>query len=496
MRSWHVVAVGAVLGGWFCAVACGSDPGKRAARHHGGGASGLGGDEATDGGTAGTQNPAGGTGADSPGNGGAPGAGAGGSDASAGASPGGGGEPPGNGGAGPGTVLTSCDAPLVIDDLPAANIAPDQATITQAPGGPTLITWREGDKRKGRVLTGNTLGKVVTFPEAVAGSEYYPHFAVSGSGGLIYTTPNTALPSLMVYDSSDDSWSPDEHTGLWFNLMQFLSNGDSLHVVTDAVGGTGSLQVRSKAGVWGTATPLYNIAPDRIYTSQLRVDSQDRGALVAATGQTAPALKGWAIRDGAFVAEASLAIAASASFTELFSALLPNGDVLMVYQHSGDTVLRAVTFSYDEVAEKASFSKPVELEQAPTSPYGLAVDARGDATLSYSLAGGDLLRRRVGGVWGVPTPLGVSDGWYADPVVDANGTAFIARANGDYTKLTISSSAAGSLEWSEPLDVMGDFGWTSPQRPRLGLHESGVPMVAWTGSNASGGRDILLSVCH
>jgi hypothetical protein len=254
--------------------------------------------------------------------------------------------------------------------------------------------------------------------------------------------------------------------------------------------------VRSKAGVWGTTAPVYSIGPDRIYISQLLVDGLDRGAFIAGTGQSAPTLMGWAIRDGAVVAEASLPIDVSASFTELFLALLPNGDVLIVYQSSADTVLRAVTFSYDEDSGEASFDEPLELEPTPSQTYGLAVNAAGDVTLSHMVATSDFVRRRIDGVWGEPTPLPESDGWFADPIVDASGTTFVARSTGANTALQIRSSAAGSFTWSEPLDVKGDADWTYPQRPRLGIHDSGHPMVIWTGSNASGGRDILLSVCH
>jgi hypothetical protein len=493
MRSWRVVAVGAVLSGWLYAAACGSDSGKRAIRDDAGGAGGA---ETTDGGAAGAPSVGGSAGAESGGDAGAPGTDGG--SPGAGAVPGSGGAPTGEGGAGavPGTQLTSCDAPIVVDDAAAANIEPDQATIVQGAGGPTLLVWHDGNQRKGRVLTGNTLGKVFTFPDTVAGSEYYPHYAASGAGRLVYTTPNTSMPSLSVYDPSSDSWTTEDHDGLYWELNQFLANGDTLHVVTNYLGSIGSLQVRSKAGVWGTAAPLYSIAPDRIYISQLLIDSQDRGAFIAGTGQSAPALMGFAIRNGVVVAETSLPIDVGAAFTEVFSALLPNGDVLVVYQSSADTVIRAVTFSYDEDADEASFDEPVELELVSGRIYGLAVDSAGDATLSYALAGPDLVRRRIDGVWGEPTPLSASDGWFADPVVDASGTAFVARASGDTTGLHISSSAPGSFTWSEPLDVRGDIAWTYPQRPRLGIHDSGAPMVIWTGGNPSGGRDILLSVCH
>jgi len=497
MASWRVVAMGAVVGGSCWVAACGSDPGKKVVPDDGGGAGGV---VTSDAGGPATPP----SGSDTGGSGGSAVIADGGSSGVAGnggAPSGAAGTPSGDGGTGPGpgTQLTSCDAPIVIDDLPAADIAPDQATITQGPGGPTLITWREGDRRKGRVLTGDTLSKVVTFPELNAGSEYFPHFAVAGGGRLVYTTPNTPTTSLYVYDSTNDEWTLDEHEGLTFPLMQLLSNGDTLHVVTSSggpFGSSGSLVKRSKSGVWAAPAPLYSIAPDRPYISQLLVDGEDRGALLAGTGQTAPALMGWALRNGAAVAEAALPIAANTAFTELFSALEPNGDVLSVYQTNGDTVTRAVTFSYDADADEATFSEPIELAVAPGQPYGLVVNAQGDATLWYSLAAVDRVVRRVDGVWGEPTTFSASDGWYADPVVDANGTTFVARSFNELADLQIVSSAAGSSQWSPPIDVAGDFGWTDPQRPRLGLDDAGRPMVVWTGSNSSGGRDILLSVCH
>lgn len=481
MKHWRLALLGTVVVGSVWAAGCGSNSGKKAVRDGDGGDAGNAGNAA------------------SAGNGGegnaVPGAGAAGehSSTNAGAANGAAGEPSGNGGRGTATELTSCDEPLVIDDLPEASIAPNQPTIWQAPGGLTLITWLEGQFRKGRVLNDDdSLGDVMTFPIINNSSDQVPHYVASAPGRLLYV--DRERNSLIFYDAQNDAWlDPEVHAGVYFDIAQFLANGDSLHFITDATGATGSRQVRSSAGVWGAAVPAWSIGPDRIYAPELMINAQDEGALVAARIPNSPELLGWVIRGGEVVAEASVAMGGVA--TSLDSALLPNGDVLAVYAHAGDAITRTSTLSYDAANNRASWSTPVPLIQSASQVVGLSVDSRGDATLSYGVGLTDVARRRIDGLWGEPTTLPMSDRWWSDPVVDGRDTTFIARTNDDGTFVII-SSAAGESTWSMPLDIKRDFGWKFPQRPRMGLHSSGHPMVVWHGTNAAGGSDILLSVCR
>src|SRR5262245_52356289 len=125
MKRWRLALLGTVVLGSMWAAGCGSNSGKKAVRGGAGESSSPGG--------AGNAAPGAGTAGEAP-------------TTNAGASPTDGGAPTGtagvpngnageaNGTAGSGNVieLTSCDAPIVIDDTPAASIAPNQPTIWQA----------------------------------------------------------------------------------------------------------------------------------------------------------------------------------------------------------------------------------------------------------------------------------------------------------------------------------------------------------------------------
>jgi len=481
---------GTLLLGFTWLIGCGSDEGKKVEPPEEGGAAGQ---QATAGGdgnapSEGGAKPGNDAGAPSTGAAGAPEPGGDGGTGAAGGSDG----AAGNGG-GIGT-LTSCDEPLVVDDAPETSIAPSQPTIFQAPGGLTLLTWREAAYRKARVLgDDDTLGSVFTFPIIANSSDQVPHYVASGAGGLVYL--DWERTSVTAYDAESDTWSPpDVHAGLNYPLVQFLANGDTLHVVTDAVGSVGSLQTRSAAGAWSAEIPLWSWGADKFSLPELMLDGNDDGALIAARQPNTFALVGWVIQDGKAVGEASVAV--GSYLTSLDSALLPNGDVLAVYQNMNDAITRAATLSYDPDQGTASWSEPIELVQPASQISGLSIDSNGDATLFYGFGTTDALLRRIDGVWGDPTELSLSDRWWSDPLVDANDTVFMARALDEPRTLTIISSAAGESHWSAPIDVMGDFGWSFPQRPRMGLHASGHPMVIWQGTNPSGGSDILLSVCR
>lgn len=488
MKIWRLALTAPIVVGTTWLASCGSDDDKKTVPQAEGGAAGEPGREGGAGNapSGGSAVQGGAAGESSTGDAGAP-------VSAGGAAPGAAGAVNGAAGseAGP---LTSCDKPLVVDDAPEASIAPNQPMIFQAPGGLTLLVWREGAYRKARVLgDDDALGSVITFPVVNNSSDQIPHYVASAPGRLAYL--DWEHTSVTLYDAQNDTWSePDVHTGLNFPLVQFLANGDTLHVTADAVGSIGSLQVRSTAGAWGIAAPLWSWADDKISLPELMIDANDDGALVAGRQPNTFALVGWPIRNGEVVAEASLPI--DGYLTSLDSALLPNGDVLAVFQETTDVILRAATLSYDPDQDAATWSEPVELVQTASLVSGLAIDSRGDATLYYMVGSRDEVRRRIDGTWSAPTELPSSDGWWADPLVDANDTVFVARSVNDSKDLRIISSAAGESTWSDPVDVKGAFGWSFPQRPRMGLHASGHPMVIWHGTNASGGSDILLSVCR